>query len=284
MGTLSGGGNEVISIGERCLLGANAGHRHQPRRRLHGRGRPLRHRGHADHAARRRRRQGPRPQPRQRPAVPPQLQDRHGRGAAALGQLGRPQRGAARERLTISSPSASAAAPRRRAEGRASATSKFIALPRTGTATSGSSPITNAAGSSVTARPLRTRSRIVEMSLISNAGVRSRPAAANARSEMIRVPQPGGVSASGSPARSASVTHSRAASRCSVGADQRDRLRRQRRQRRPRAARRAARRTRGRARPRPPAAPSRPNRRSGGRPAARPPDGGRGTRAARPAR
>ena len=25
MGTLSGGGNEVISIGERCLLGANAG-------------------------------------------------------------------------------------------------------------------------------------------------------------------------------------------------------------------------------------------------------------------
>ena len=117
MGTLSGGGNEVISIGERCLLGANAGHRHQPRRRLHGRGRPLRHRGHADHAARRRRRQGPRPQPRQRPAVPPQLQDRHGRGAAALGQLGRAQRGAARERLTISSPSASAAAPRRRADG-----------------------------------------------------------------------------------------------------------------------------------------------------------------------
>ena len=25
MGTLSGGGNQVISIGERCLLGANAG-------------------------------------------------------------------------------------------------------------------------------------------------------------------------------------------------------------------------------------------------------------------
>ena len=25
MGTLSGGGNEVISLGERCLLGANAG-------------------------------------------------------------------------------------------------------------------------------------------------------------------------------------------------------------------------------------------------------------------
>ena len=68
------------------------------------------------------------------------------------------------------------------------------------------------------------------MSLISNAVVRSRPAAANARSEMIRVPQPGGVSASGSSARSASVTDARAASRCSVGADQRDRLRRERRQ------------------------------------------------------
>ena len=32
------------AIGERCLLGANAGHRHLARRRLHGRGRALRHR------------------------------------------------------------------------------------------------------------------------------------------------------------------------------------------------------------------------------------------------
>ena len=91
------------------------------------------------------------------------------------------------------------------------------------------------------------------MSLISNAGVRSRPAAANARSEMIRVPQPGGVSAIGSPARSASVTD---------GARRQPVLGRRRSARsaptpaasaRPRAARRAARRTRGRARPRRPA-------------------------------
>ena len=39
MGTLSGGGSEVVSVGERCLLGANAGHRHLARRRLRGRGR-----------------------------------------------------------------------------------------------------------------------------------------------------------------------------------------------------------------------------------------------------
>jgi 2,3,4,5-tetrahydropyridine-2-carboxylate N-succinyltransferase len=38
MGTLSGGGKETISIGERCLLGANGGPRHLPRRRLRGRG------------------------------------------------------------------------------------------------------------------------------------------------------------------------------------------------------------------------------------------------------
>ena len=97
--------------------------RHLARRRLHGRGRALRHRRHADHAPGRRRRQRPRAQRRQRPAVPPQLQDRHGRGAAALRQVGRAQRGAARERLTISSASAAAAAPSRRAAGRASAIS-----------------------------------------------------------------------------------------------------------------------------------------------------------------
>ena len=58
MGTLSGGGKEVISIGERCLLGANAGLGHLARRRLRRRGRALRHRGHAGDAARRRGRQG----------------------------------------------------------------------------------------------------------------------------------------------------------------------------------------------------------------------------------
>ena len=47
MGTLSGGGKEVIRVGERCLVGANAGLRHLARRRLRGRGRPIRHRRHA---------------------------------------------------------------------------------------------------------------------------------------------------------------------------------------------------------------------------------------------
>jgi 2,3,4,5-tetrahydropyridine-2,6-dicarboxylate N-succinyltransferase len=47
MGTLSGGGTEQITIGERCLLGANCRHRHQPRRRLRGRGRAVRDRQHA---------------------------------------------------------------------------------------------------------------------------------------------------------------------------------------------------------------------------------------------
>ena len=50
MGTLSGGGKEVISVGERCLLGANAGHRDLARRRLRRRGRLLRHGRHqGDH-------------------------------------------------------------------------------------------------------------------------------------------------------------------------------------------------------------------------------------------
>ena len=49
MGTLSGGGTEVISIGKRCLLGANAGPGHLPGRRLRGRGRAVRHRRHEGH-------------------------------------------------------------------------------------------------------------------------------------------------------------------------------------------------------------------------------------------
>ena len=47
MGTLSGGGKEQITIGERCLLGAERRHRHQPRRRVRRRGRAVRHRRHA---------------------------------------------------------------------------------------------------------------------------------------------------------------------------------------------------------------------------------------------
>ncbi len=44
MGTLSGGGTEVVSVGERCLIGANAGIGISLGRRLRGRGRLLRHR------------------------------------------------------------------------------------------------------------------------------------------------------------------------------------------------------------------------------------------------
>ena len=87
MGTLSGGGTEVISVGERCLLGANSGLGHLARRRLHGRGRPLRHRRDEGRHARRRGRQGGRAERRRRAAVPPQLADGRRRGAPALGQL-----------------------------------------------------------------------------------------------------------------------------------------------------------------------------------------------------
>ena len=51
MGTLSGGGKEVIRIGERCLLGANAGVGISLGRRLRGRGRLLHHRRLQDHPA-----------------------------------------------------------------------------------------------------------------------------------------------------------------------------------------------------------------------------------------
>ena len=73
MGTLSGGGTEVISIGERCLLGANAGLGISlgddcvVEAGLYVTG------GTAGHAARRRGRQGARAVRRRRPAVPPQL-------------------------------------------------------------------------------------------------------------------------------------------------------------------------------------------------------------------
>ncbi len=41
MGTVPGGGKQVVSIGKRCLLGANTfGYRHSAGRRLRGRGRP----------------------------------------------------------------------------------------------------------------------------------------------------------------------------------------------------------------------------------------------------
>ena len=104
MGTLSGGGTEVISIGERCLLGANAGlgislgddciveaglYVTAGTRVTLPDGEVVK----ARELSRRR-----------RPAVPPQLADRRGRGDAALRRLGRPQRRPARQRLSSAAP------------------------------------------------------------------------------------------------------------------------------------------------------------------------------------
>ncbi len=82
MGTLSGGGKEVIRIGERCLLKAtNSGLGISLGDDCKGRGGPLPHRRDQAVAARQGRGQG---QPAQRPvepALPPQQPDRRGRGA-----------------------------------------------------------------------------------------------------------------------------------------------------------------------------------------------------------
>ena len=100
MGTLSGGGKQTISIGERCLLGAEAGigislgddcvveaglYVTAGTRVTLPDGKIVKAAG----AVRRR-----------QPALPPQLHHRHGRGAAAHRLLGRPQRGAAQPQLT----------------------------------------------------------------------------------------------------------------------------------------------------------------------------------------
>ncbi len=91
MGTLSGGGTEQITIGERCLLGANSGHRHQPRRRLRRRGRPVRHRRHTGaHPAGRR--EGPGAVGSRQRDVHPRRPVRQGRRPSPLRHLGRPQR------------------------------------------------------------------------------------------------------------------------------------------------------------------------------------------------
>ena len=97
MGTLSGGGTEVISIGKRCLLGANAGAGHLTGRRLRRRGRPVRHRGHQSHHARRQIDQGSRALRRQQPAVPAQFGDRGRRGGGPRRSGHRAQRGPARQ-------------------------------------------------------------------------------------------------------------------------------------------------------------------------------------------
>ena len=99
MGTLSGGGTAVISIGERCLLGANAGLGISlgddciVEAGLYVTG------GSRVTLPGRRGRQGGRAERRRRPAVPPQLAVRRDRGAAAQRPLGRPERRAARQRL-----------------------------------------------------------------------------------------------------------------------------------------------------------------------------------------
>ena len=97
MGTLSGGGKQVVSIGERCLLGANAGIGISlgddcvveagcyvtagTKVTL-----PATDGG-----------QGARALGRQQPALPPQLGHRHGRGRAVAGRGHRAQRRAARQ-------------------------------------------------------------------------------------------------------------------------------------------------------------------------------------------
>ncbi len=63
MGTLSGGGKEVISVGRALPDRRQRRDRHLARRRLRGRGRPVRHGGHQGHAARRRARPPPAPCP-----------------------------------------------------------------------------------------------------------------------------------------------------------------------------------------------------------------------------
>ena len=99
MGTLSGGGTEVISIGERCLLGANAGigislgDDCTVEAGLYITAGTVITLPDGDD------RKGRELCGRLRAAVPPQLDDRDGRGVAALGQVGGVERGAARERL-----------------------------------------------------------------------------------------------------------------------------------------------------------------------------------------
>ena len=76
MGTLSGGGKQVISIGERLPARRERRPGHLAGRRLRGRGRPLRHRGHEGDASGRRDRQGRDTLRPVEPAVHPGLGDR----------------------------------------------------------------------------------------------------------------------------------------------------------------------------------------------------------------
>ena len=95
MGTLSGGGKEVVRIGEGCLVGANAGIGISLGDRCMVEAGLYVTAGTLVTPARRRGGEGPRAEWSRRPAVPPQLAQRSRRGLGAHGDLGRPQRGAA---------------------------------------------------------------------------------------------------------------------------------------------------------------------------------------------
>ena len=103
MGTLSGGGTHVVSIGRRCLVGANAGIGISLGDDCVVEAGCYVTAGTKRAAARRqdRHRQGAELSGRLRPAVLAQLRHRRRRGAAPGRAAGRAQRGAARERLTV---------------------------------------------------------------------------------------------------------------------------------------------------------------------------------------
>ena len=100
MGTLSGGGTQVVSIGERCLLGANAGIGISLGDDCVVEAGCYVTAGTKVTPARRPRGQGARPVRRQPPALPPQLGDRHRRGRAVAGRRRRAQRGPARQLMS----------------------------------------------------------------------------------------------------------------------------------------------------------------------------------------
>ena len=97
MGTLSGGGAEVISIGKHCLLGANSGLGISLGDDCVVEAGLLRHRGHESRSARRKLGQGPRAVRQQQHTVPTQLGDRRRRGGVPRRSRHRTQRRSARQ-------------------------------------------------------------------------------------------------------------------------------------------------------------------------------------------
>ena len=83
MGTLSGGGTDRVSIGERCLLGAESGLGIALGDDCVVEAGPLPHRRHQGHAHRRPGGQGPRAVRPVQPALPAQLRHRHRGGTRA---------------------------------------------------------------------------------------------------------------------------------------------------------------------------------------------------------